>query len=267
MSASPVRSVVRNALDGRLPERYQAGAAQWRHLFDIHAREAYRPGMDVLDVGAGRKPSLPRDMRSGGGRYVGLDIDPSELGRAVDGAYEETLAADICVFQPELEGCFDLALSLFLLEHVHSVPAAVENVWRYLRPGGKVVAQLAGARSLHGLVNRAIPHRLARQIAYVLPERFIGGIERPDVDKIEGLSPSISIEQKTISHNPRSTVGTVTEIYDFLRLLFAKCGTQHCTNCNQPVQRQTVEQMKIIIAGMISKRDKGRRVQLSEIAP
>ena len=166
VSASPVRSVVRNALDGRLPERYQAGAAQWRHLFDIHAREAYRPGMDVLDVGAGRKPSLPRDMRSGGGRYVGLDIDPSELGRAVDGAYEETLAADICVFQPELEGCFDLALSLFLLEHVHSVPAAVENVWRYLRPGGKVVAQLAGARSLHGLVNRAIPHRLARQIAY-----------------------------------------------------------------------------------------------------
>jgi excinuclease ABC subunit A len=73
--------------------------------------------------------------------------------------------------------------------------------------------------------------------------QFIGGIERPDVDKIEGLSPSISIEQKTISHNPRSTVGTVTEIYDFLRLLFAKCGVQHCTNCGQPVQRQSVQQI------------------------
>lgn len=73
--------------------------------------------------------------------------------------------------------------------------------------------------------------------------QFIGGIERPDVDKIEGLSPSISIEQKTISHNPRSTVGTVTEIYDFLRLLFAKCGTQHCTGCGKPVQRQTKEHM------------------------
>lgn len=73
--------------------------------------------------------------------------------------------------------------------------------------------------------------------------QFIGGIERPDVDKIEGLSPSISIEQKTISHNPRSTVGTVTEIYDYLRLLFSKCGTQHCTNCGKPVQRQSVEQM------------------------
>lgn len=73
--------------------------------------------------------------------------------------------------------------------------------------------------------------------------QFIGGIERPDVDKIEGLSPSISIEQKTISHNPRSTVGTVTEIYDFLRLLYSKCGTQHCTTCGQPVQRQSVQQI------------------------
>lgn len=77
--------------------------------------------------------------------------------------------------------------------------------------------------------------------------QFIGGIERPDVDKIEGLSPSISIEQKSISHNPRSTVGTVTEIYDFLRLLFAKCGVQHCTNCGKPVTRQSVEQMLSII--------------------
>ena len=73
--------------------------------------------------------------------------------------------------------------------------------------------------------------------------QFIGGIERPAVDKIEGLSPSISIEQKTISHNPRSTVGTVTEIYDYLRLLYAKCGTQHCTNCGKPVQRQTIGQI------------------------
>jgi excinuclease ABC subunit A len=73
--------------------------------------------------------------------------------------------------------------------------------------------------------------------------QFIGGIERPDVDKIEGLSPSISIEQKTISHNPRSTVGTVTEIYDYLRLLFAKCGVQHCTECGKSVSRQPVEQM------------------------
>ncbi|MCI0473233.1 MAG: excinuclease ABC subunit UvrA, partial [Ignavibacteria bacterium] len=73
--------------------------------------------------------------------------------------------------------------------------------------------------------------------------QFIGGIERPDVDKIEGLSPSISIEQKTIAHNPRSTVGTVTEIYDFLRLLFARCGIQYSPDTNLPVTRQSLDQI------------------------
>jgi len=73
--------------------------------------------------------------------------------------------------------------------------------------------------------------------------QFIGGIERPDVDKIEGLSPAISIEQKTISQNPRSTVGTVTEIYDFLRLLFARCGTQYSPDTGKAVVRQTIDQI------------------------
>jgi excinuclease ABC subunit A len=73
--------------------------------------------------------------------------------------------------------------------------------------------------------------------------QFIGGMERPEVDKIEGLSPAISIEQKTISHNPRSTVGTVTEIYDFLRLLFARCGTQFSPDTGLEVTRQTIDQI------------------------
>ena len=73
--------------------------------------------------------------------------------------------------------------------------------------------------------------------------QFIGGIERPDVDKIEGLSPSISIEQKTISQNPRSTVGTVTEVYDFLRLLFARCGTQYSPESGKAVTRQNIDQI------------------------
>lgn len=73
--------------------------------------------------------------------------------------------------------------------------------------------------------------------------QFIGGIERPDVDKIEGLSPAISIEQKTISQNPRSTVGTVTEIYDFLRLLYARCGTQYSPDTGKAVVRQSLEQI------------------------
>jgi excinuclease ABC subunit A len=73
--------------------------------------------------------------------------------------------------------------------------------------------------------------------------QFLDVMERPDVDLIEGLSPSISIEQKTISTNPRSTVGTVTEIYDYLRLLFARIGTQFCYTCGRKVQRQSVDQI------------------------
>ncbi len=73
--------------------------------------------------------------------------------------------------------------------------------------------------------------------------QFLGRMEKPEVDHIEGLSPSISIDQKGVSRNPRSTVGTVTEIYDYLRLLFARAGRPHCRNCGKPVQRQTVQQI------------------------
>ncbi|MHB1048914.1 MAG: excinuclease ABC subunit UvrA [Bacteroidota bacterium] len=73
--------------------------------------------------------------------------------------------------------------------------------------------------------------------------QFLGLMERPDVDYIEGLSPAISIEQKTVSTNPRSTVGTVTEVYDFLRLLYARAGTQFCVNCGTTVQKQSVDQI------------------------
>jgi excinuclease ABC subunit A len=73
--------------------------------------------------------------------------------------------------------------------------------------------------------------------------QFLGQMEKPDVDYIEGLSPSISIDQKSTSNNPRSTVGTVTEVYDYLRLLFARVGRPHCPHCHQPIQRQTVDQV------------------------
>ena len=73
--------------------------------------------------------------------------------------------------------------------------------------------------------------------------QFLGQMDKPDVDYIEGLSPAISIDQKTTSKNPRSTVGTVTEIYDYLRLLFARIGKPHCPNCGKEVSRQTVDQM------------------------
>jgi excinuclease ABC subunit A len=73
--------------------------------------------------------------------------------------------------------------------------------------------------------------------------QFLGVVKKPDVDIIEGLSPAISIEQKSIGMNPRSTVGTVTEIYDFLRLLYAKVGVQHCVACSIPVRQQTLDQI------------------------
>ena len=73
--------------------------------------------------------------------------------------------------------------------------------------------------------------------------QFLGLMEKPDVDAIEGLSPAISIEQKTVSRNPRSTVGTVTEIYDYLRLLWARVGTPHCPTCGEPVMRQSATQI------------------------
>jgi excinuclease ABC subunit A len=73
--------------------------------------------------------------------------------------------------------------------------------------------------------------------------QFLGQMEKPDVDYIEGLSPAISIDQKGASRNPRSTVGTVTEIYDYLRLLFARAGRPHCPNCGRPIEQQTVQQI------------------------
>ncbi len=88
--------------------------------------------------------------------------------------------------------------------------------------------------------------------------QFLGRMEKPDVDHIEGLSPSISIDQKGVSRNPRSTVGTVTEIYDYLRLLFARAGRPHCRNCKRPVERQSVQQIVDSILGL----DEGSRLLL-----
>ena len=88
--------------------------------------------------------------------------------------------------------------------------------------------------------------------------QFLGLMEKPDVDSIEGLSPAISIEQKTVSRNPRSTVGTVTEVYDYLRLLWARVGVPHCTECGRPVLRQSASQ----IVERLLLLEKGAKVQV-----
>src|SRR6202012_4058623 len=88
--------------------------------------------------------------------------------------------------------------------------------------------------------------------------QFLDQMERPDVDSIEGLSPAISIEQKTTSPSPRSTVGTITEIYDYLRLLWASVGQPHCPNCHRPISRQSADQ---IVAQIVERNDSiGERI-------
>ena len=88
--------------------------------------------------------------------------------------------------------------------------------------------------------------------------QFLGQMEKPDVDTIDGLSPAISIDQKTTSRNPRSTVGTVTEIYDYLRLLWARVGIPHCPKCGKEIRRQSVDQ----IVDQIMSLEEGTRFQI-----
>ncbi len=88
--------------------------------------------------------------------------------------------------------------------------------------------------------------------------QFLGQMEKPDVESIEGLSPAISIDQKSTNHNPRSTVGTVTEIYDYFRLLYARIGIPHCPKCGKEIKKQTVDQMVDQIMGL----PEGSKIQL-----
>ena len=105
--------------------------------------------------------------------------------------------------------------------------------------------------------------------------QFLGMMKKPEIDSIEGLSPAISIEQKSIGNSPRSTVGTVTEVYDYLRLLYAKIGIQHCVTCDIPVHKQSTEQlvemlltkpegMRIMILAPVVKGRKGHYKELFE---
>jgi excinuclease ABC subunit A len=107
--------------------------------------------------------------------------------------------------------------------------------------------------------------------------QFLGQMDKPEVDSIEGLSPAISIAQKSTNHNPRSTVGTVTEIYDYLRLLFARIGIPHCPECGKEIQRQTVDQMverimalpdrsKIFVLAPVVRQRKGRHEKVLQQA-
>ena len=88
--------------------------------------------------------------------------------------------------------------------------------------------------------------------------QFLGQMKKPEMEYIEGLSPAISIDQKTTKENPRSTVGTITEIYDYLRLLFARIGTPHCPKCGKEIKKQTIDQ----IVDSIMELEEGSRIQV-----
>jgi SAM-dependent methyltransferase len=156
------------ARHGVLPSRYDRDF--WDRPFRRELERILQPGLRILDVGSGARPAIAPEDRPPDCIYVGLDISAQELARAAPGSYDEAIVADVVAHRPELDARFDLVVSWFVLEHVKPIDAALDNMRRYLGPGGWLLAQLAGGRSPSGLANRAIPHSLAK----VLLERLLG---------------------------------------------------------------------------------------------
>ena len=162
VDAPPTRVGVSTA---GLPSRYETRLDRiWRYAFDQKIEEVMRPGVAVLDAGSGRAPAISRGARPADCFYVGLDISSSELEHAGPDAYDETWGRDLTVLEPALEERFDFVISLFLLEHVRPIDAAIENMRLYLKPGGALIAQFAGGRSISGWLNRLLPHRAATEL-------------------------------------------------------------------------------------------------------
>lgn len=166
-----------------LPPRYVAGLDRLhRFRFDEAVEGVLQPGMAVLDAGSGRTPAVGPSRRPREVHYVGFDIDEGELDAAPETAYDERHVGDVTRFVPELADRFDVVLSMFLLEHVRPLDAALDNMRQYLKPGGVMIAQLAGGRSPAALLNRAIPHQAAR-----VALRLIDGLRR---SSSQGAFPS-----------------------------------------------------------------------------
>ncbi len=116
----------------------------------------------VIDVGGGRNPAISRSDLPADGTYIGIDLSERELAAAPMGSYDRVIRADITKPQPDLAGIADLVVSWQVLEHVAPLHDAISNIHSYLRPGGLFVAHLSGGRSAFALINRLIPHRLAK---------------------------------------------------------------------------------------------------------
>jgi SAM-dependent methyltransferase len=154
-----VLQTIREAGRRRLPSRY--GTDLWDKRFLSRLKDQLRPGIAILDVGAGRRPMLAPADRPSNTHYVGLDLDAEEFAVAGKDSYDETVISAAEERVPALEGRFDLCLSFFAFEHVRSTAAVLENIRNYLCPGGLLLAQLAGSRSPFSVANRILPSWLS----------------------------------------------------------------------------------------------------------
>jgi SAM-dependent methyltransferase len=151
-----------------LPARYeQAWGTEFRSL--VH--RALRPGASVLDIGAGRQPTIPPEQRPAGSFYVGLDLSGHELRAAPAGSYDELVVADAQIPMPDLLNRFDLIISWQVLEHIRDLPRAIEVFQSYAKVGGSFVACLSGRNAVFALANRILPASVSSRLVALLMRR------------------------------------------------------------------------------------------------
>lgn len=163
-----------------LPPRYDL---YWGTEFWGLARAALRPGASVLDIGAGRQPTVDPGARPDGVRYVGLDVDAEELETAAPGSYDEIVVADVERLVPELADSFDLIVSWQALEHVRHLDRAAEVLRTYARPGGWFVAMLSGRWAAYAVANRLLPGAISARLVSRLRRRPLETVFRAHYDK------------------------------------------------------------------------------------
>jgi SAM-dependent methyltransferase len=152
---------------GQLPLRY---GDSWRAPFLERVEAAFIPGMTILDVGSGKEPTIPPRQRPPGCHYIGLDVAADELRLAPEGSYDEIVVGDVTARIASLQGRVDLIVSWQVFEHIKPLERALENMHAYLRPGGRLVAQLSGTFAIFALLSRIVPHRLSVKIM----DEFLG---------------------------------------------------------------------------------------------
>ena len=150
-------------MTGPLPPRYSESHSLLERL-QASVVPVLAPGQTILDVGAGRLPTIDFAQRPPNSHYVGLDIVAEELSAAPEGAYDETYVGDIVQFDTRLAARFDVATGCHVLEHVRSVPKALENIRQYLDPGGHLVMLFACTFSVHAIANRMLPEGLGARL-------------------------------------------------------------------------------------------------------